>query len=74
LLGVTTAVLEVLVFIPLRKYAQREGISIGAAYLRVWNGRVQSEKRDGRIYVNPEPQATGKHGHDVADRAELETA
>jgi hypothetical protein len=62
-------------FIALREYAQREGITIGAAYLRVWNGRVQSEKRYGRIFVNPEPQAISKQEHDAAQHpAALETA
>jgi hypothetical protein len=46
------------VFITLKKYAQLEDISIGAAYLRVWNGRVRFEKREGRIYVWYEPQGT----------------
>jgi hypothetical protein len=41
----------------LREYANREGISLGSAYRRVWEGRVPAKQLLGRWVIEPENQA-----------------
>jgi hypothetical protein len=44
----------------LREYAQQEGITIGTAYARIWNGKVQAKRVDGRWQITPpDPQSAG---------------
>ena len=35
----------------LKEYAKQEGITIGAAYARIWNGKVAAERVDGRWQI-----------------------
>ena len=51
--------------LPLRQYAKREGITLGAAYLRIWNERVSAFK-DGREWriVQPDESAPGSGDED----------
>jgi hypothetical protein len=44
-----------------REYAAREGISIGAAYRRVWEGRVNAKQLYGRWLITPDVIAPEKH-------------
>jgi hypothetical protein len=37
-----------------REYARTEGITLQGAYLRLWNGGVKAEKRDGKWLIFPE--------------------
>jgi hypothetical protein len=37
-----------------REYAESEGISIGAAYRRLWEGRVNARQLYGRWLITPE--------------------
>jgi hypothetical protein len=37
-----------------REYAAREGISIGAAYRRCWEGRANARQLYGRWLITPE--------------------
>jgi len=37
--------------ISIREYAENEGISLGTAYRRVWEGRASATKRDGRWVI-----------------------
>jgi hypothetical protein len=49
----------------LRQYANQEGISLGSAYRRVWEGRVSAKQVLGRWVIEPkkdaEKQETGKN-------------
>lgn len=42
-----------------REYAAVEGISLGAAYVRIWSRRVRAVKQNGRWFVLPEAPDTG---------------
>lgn len=44
-----------------REYAVKERISLGSAYRRIWEGRVQAHQILGRWVITPEhpPQADG---------------
>jgi hypothetical protein len=47
--------------ISIREYAIREGISLGTAYRRVWEGRASAAKRDGRWGIlTPTPGDTAE--------------
>ena len=51
----------------LRQYATQEGISLGTAYRRIWEGKVQARQILGRWIVEPAKS-------NVEETAETQTA
>ena len=49
----------------LRDYALQEGITMGTAYRRLWEGRVRATKFYGRWLIDPE----GVHEHSAGPEA-----
>ena len=50
--------------ISLRDYAAKEGISLGTAYRRLWEGRVSATKCDGRWLILTSTGRTEEGGRD----------
>lgn len=44
-------------FITVREYATKEGISLGSAYRRIWEGRVEARQLLGRWVISPDDHA-----------------
>jgi hypothetical protein len=44
-------------FITVREYATKERITLGSAYRRIWEGRVDAQQLLGRWVINPNDHA-----------------
>ena len=42
-----------------REYAAKEGITLGTAYRRIWEGQVKAEQFLGRWLITPDQQKAG---------------
>lgn len=55
--------------ISVRDYAIKEGISLGTAYRRLWEGRVRARKRDGRWRISAIADPENKLGQGKKENA-----
>lgn len=53
-----------------REYARQHRISLGSAYLRIWEKRVRAMKIDGRWSILPNDSTSDKVGPTEQDKAE----
>jgi hypothetical protein len=55
--------------ISLREYAAKEGISLGTAYRRLWEGRVSATKCDGRWLISTSIDRIDEKREDLEEQA-----